>query len=360
VKQRDTEWLGGQGFQAAGGSKSAPELIGKKWLPSGVMQPFLINTDALKEIPPEMRFHRARDSRIYEAPLVITTRGLGEEGFFAAISSEDVVYTEEYYGISFPKEQEYVAHYLNGVLNSSLARYFLFLTASVWGVERDKIEPNDLLRFPLPVPAKDNEQLISLIVNMEKQLCFLQDKIARKEAKEQLDIAVFHLYDLSPAEQILVQDMKDYTIDLRMKREGSQALHRSGNKELEAYTSSFVNTLQPYFKVLNEVKVVADVFETTAPLQVIKFSMIPVSEQTSSIRVITGQVLDDVLSKIALQLPTKVADTVYTSRNLRLYVGNSFYIIKPSQSRYWSRSAALNDVDAVISELMKGTYASVR
>lgn len=360
IKQRDTEWLGGQGFQLASGSKPAPVLIGKKWLPSGVMQPFLINTDALEEIPPEMRFHRARDPRIYEAPLVVTTRGLGGEGFFAAFSSEDVVYTEEYYGISFPKEQEYFAHYLNGILNSSLARYFLFLTASVWGVERDKVEPNDLLRFPFPMPAKDNEQLISLIVNAEKRLCFLRDKIARKEAKEQLDGAVFHLYDLSPAEQILVQDTKDYTIDLRMERDESQALRRSENKELEAYTSSFVTALQPYFKTRNEVQIVADVFETTAPLQVIKFSMVPVSEQISSIRVIAGQALADVLGRIALQLPTKIADTVYTRRNLRLYIENAFYIIKPSQCRYWSRSAALNDVDMVISELMKGNYASVR
>ncbi len=50
----------------------------------------------------------------------------------------------------FLKQQESVAHYINGLLNSSLAAYFLFLTASVWGVERDKVEPNDLLRFPVP------------------------------------------------------------------------------------------------------------------------------------------------------------------------------------------------------------------
>ncbi|HVB74991.1 MAG TPA: N-6 DNA methylase, partial [Ktedonobacteraceae bacterium] len=144
VKKRTEEWLGGQGFQEAGGSKEAPALVGKKWLPSGVMQPYLLDPDELKEILPERRYHRPRDVRIYEAPLVITTRGLNADGFFSAFSPDDVVYTEEYYGISFPRKQEYLAQYLNGVLNSYLASYFLFLTASVWGVERDKVEPNDL------------------------------------------------------------------------------------------------------------------------------------------------------------------------------------------------------------------------
>ena len=171
IKERKEEWLGGQGFQQAGGSQEAPELIGKKWLPSGTMQPYLLEIAGLEEISTKMRFHRPRDSRIYEAPFVITTRGLGYDGFFSAFCHTDVVYTEEYYGISIPPQQEYSAHYLNGVLNSSLITYFLFLTASVWGVERDKIEPNDLRRIPLPLPSNDNQHIISLIVKLEEQLC---------------------------------------------------------------------------------------------------------------------------------------------------------------------------------------------
>lgn len=129
--RRTDEWFGGQGFQRASGSKEVAELVGKKWLPSGMMLPFEMDSNVLGEIPLEMRYLFPRDPRIYEAPLVVTTRGLGRDGFFAAFYSEDVVYTEEYYGISFPQQQESAAHYINGLLNSSLATYFLFLTASV-------------------------------------------------------------------------------------------------------------------------------------------------------------------------------------------------------------------------------------
>lgn len=361
VKMRNEEWLGGQGFQEAGGSQEAPGLIGKKLLPSGEMQPYLIETGGLEEISPQMRFHRPRDPRIYEAPLVVTTRGLGVNGFFSAFCPTDVVYTEEYYGISIPRQQEYSAHYLNGVLNSSLTTYFLFLTASVWGVERDKVEPNDLLRLPLPIPMQGNEHVISRIVTFEEQLRLTQNQATRAGIKEQLDKAVFDLYDLSEVERILVQDTLNFTIDLRMKGEKAKALDRPENEELKAYSLQLINTIQPFFRTLNEVVMEADIFETkTAPLQVIRFGVVSVPGRSPSIQVNSGQALDDVLGRIATQLPTTIADTVYTRRNLRIYVDNDYYIVKPSQRRYWSRYAALNDADTIILEQMKGNYASIR
>lgn len=359
VKKRQEEWLGGQGFRAHG-SQDASKLYGKKWLPSGRLQPYIIDPNLL-ELFPEQKVDRLRDPRIYEGPLVITTRGLGANGFFSAFCSTDLVYTEEYYGISFPQQQEYVAHYLNGILNSSLTNYFLFLTASVWGVERDKVEPNDLLRLPLPTLTKDNKYIVSLIVRLEEGLRLSRDHATRVELKRQLDDAVFDLYDLSSMERILVQDTLNFTIDLRMRGEASKALDRPENRELEAYSLQLVNTIQPFFRTLNEMMIVASIFETkAAPLQVVRFSVIPVYEPTPSTQIVAGQILDDVLERIAIQLPARISDTIYTRRNLRIYTGNDFYIVKPSQRRQWSRYAALNDADMVIAEQMKGNHASVR
>lgn len=366
LRVRNEEWFGGQGFRdikssEAQDSKKGSELIGKKWLPSGKMQQYLIETDKLEEITPDTRFGRPRDSRIYEAPLVVTTRGLGVNGFFSAFCPTDVVYTEQYYGISIPRQQEYSAHYLNGVLNSSLITYFLFLTSSVWGVERDKIEPNDLLRLPLPLPSNDNQHIISLLVELEEQLRMPQSQNTRAKLKEQLNKAVFDLYDLSAIERILVQDTLDFTIDLRMKGETSKALDRPENEDLMAYSLQLIDTLQLYFETLHEVVMIADIFETkTAPLQVIHFKLVTAPGRFPPIRVVTEQRLDDILEKIAAQLPARISDTVFTRRNLRIYESNSYYIIKPSQRRHWSRYAALNDADTILSEQMRSNHASIR
>ncbi len=131
--------------------------------------------------------------------------------------------------------------------------------------------------------------------------------------------------------------------------------------ELETYCHQFIQVLQPFFQTLREVTINAEIFETRkAPLQVIKFSLAPIAHNDLPIRVTEGQALEDVLERIALQLPAKLADTVYTRRNLRIYTQNAFFIVKPSQRRHWSRRAAIEDVDAIIAEQLKGNYASIR
>ena len=362
-KMRSEEWLGGQGLQQVSGSKQAresPELVGKYLLPSGEMQRYSIQAFELEKIVPGRKFHRSRDQHIYEAPLVVTKRGLSREGFFAAFCLDDVVYTEEYYGISFPRQQENAAHYINGLLNSSLATYFLFLTASVWGVERDKVEPNDLLRFPVPSFSQENEHIRS-ILELETTLRLSQDQMVRDNAKARLDSAVFDLYNLSEIERVLVEDTINFTIALRMRGEASRVSERPRLAELEIYCQQFIQVLQPYFQTLQEVTINAEIFEAKkAPLQVIKFNLAPIAYNALPIRVTQGQVLEEVLERIALQLPTKLADTVYTRRNLRIYTQNAFFIVKPSQRRQWSRRAAVEDVDAIIAEQLKRNYASVR
>ena len=105
----------------------------------------------------------------------------------------------------------------------------------------------------------------------------------------------------------------------------------------------------------------AEIFETRkAPLQVIKFSLVPIAHNTSPVRVTQGQALEDVLERIALQLPAKLADMVYTRRNLRIYTQNAFFIVKPSQRRQWSRRVSVEDVDVIIAEQFRGNYASIR
>jgi type I restriction-modification system DNA methylase subunit len=361
VKIRKDEWLGGQGFQEAGGTKEELKLVGKKWLPAGKMTPFIVDTSELGEIPAGKKFHRPRDPRIYEAPLVITPRGLGIEGFFASFSPTDIVYTEEYYGISFPARHEHYARYITGILNSSLANYFLFLTAATWGIERDEIKPNDLLRFPLPELTSANEQIIARIIEITQQLTMLHTPQNIAHRKAALDDAVFELYGLDDIERILVHDFLNFTLALRMKGAASGALERPSSTELETYGTQLINTIQPFFRTLNQSTVVADIFETRhAPLQVIRFSIVPVPGRTPGTQVVSGKPFEDVLEEIAAQLPAHITGTFHMRRHLRIYNGKDFYIIKPAQRRYWSRSAALNDADTILEEQMKRNYASVR
>ena len=59
-----------------------------------------------------------------------------------------------------------------------------------------------------------------------------------------------------------------------------------------------------------------------------------------------------VLDQMSLDLRATVAERLYLQQDLRVYDDQAFWILKPSQARLWSGTAALNDADAVLREHM--------
>ncbi|MEI3648409.1 MAG: N-6 DNA methylase [Dolichospermum lemmermannii FEM_B0920] len=342
------------GFKVGNQKYAIPEeLLGKKWLPSGNMPKYEIDAREL-EILPYSRLAESRNPQIYKAPLIIISEKVDSNGVCAAFSEEDIAYTNSYSGIAIQKKIVHLAHYLNGVINSSIASYFIFMTASSWGIERKKVMTQDLVKLPVPELNEDNERLVTQIIEIEGRLRQSPSKSVEKDLKKQLDKAVFDLYGLNDDERILVEDTTQITIDLYMNREKSAALKKPKASDLEAYTLSFMSVIEPFFDTLKERSIVADIFDiANTPLQVVKFSIAPYPGREQVVQTVQAEDLITVLKSIAKQLPPKLGDRVFTRRNLKVYVGENIYIIKPCQLRYWSRSAGLNDANDIISEQFK-------
>ena len=60
------------------------------------------------------------------------------------------------------------------------------------------------------------------------------------------------------------------------------------------------------------------------------------------------------------QVSSEVPPYLNERRQLRIYDENALFILKPSEVRYWTRTAGLNDGDAVLADhWIKGLHASV-
>jgi hypothetical protein len=349
------------GFMHGNRSQEVPQdLKGKKWLPSKVMPKYRIDTTTLDTLP-YSKLEAPRDYQAYKAPLLIVPEKVESAGIFSAFSSEDIVYTKSYYGLAISEDSEYLAHYLNGIINSSLTSYFLFMTASSWGVARKTLMMQDIARLPVPSPSEGNAHIVSQIVDLETRLIEHHNTSTYSNLKRQLDDAVFSLYGLDETERVLVKDAVSITIDLYMNREESAALQRPQSAELELYAMELISVIQSFLQTLNERTLIADVFDTErAPLQIVRFSLVSVPGRNPTIQTTQAQELKAVLNRIAEQLPQQIADRIYTRRDLRIYTGQDIYIIKPAQKRYWSRSAGLNDADLILSEHLRVNRAAIR
>ena len=340
--------------------KTPPEILGKKLLTSGNISEYEIDVKKLEKLS-YSRVEAPRDLNIYKAPLVIVSEKIQMKGVTAAFSNQDIVYTTSFTGISVSSKLAYIAHYINAIINSLIGSYFLFLTSSSWGIERNKLMTQDLSRLPIPQPNEENQNFVSQIIELEGQLRECRDKSIEIQLKKQLDEAVFDLYGLDEMERILVEDMVNMTINLYMVREESPVIKRPKSDELVQYAQSLMSVIKPFLQTLNQRTIVADVLDVgNAPLQVVKFSLVSTPGREEIIRVLPVQELETVLKSIAEQLSEEIADRIYTRRNLRIYVGEDIYIVKPAKRIHWTRSAGLNDADLILSEQLKANRDSIR
>ncbi len=349
------------GYMVGRQNNDVPENLRQmKCLTAGNMRRYQIKLEDLEILKYE-KLENPRNPEIYQAPLIIISEQIEPNGIIAAFSEENIIYARSYSGITFSKSSVNYAHYLNGIINSLVSSYFLFMTASSWGVERKKIMRQDLSYLPVPQPTEDNENFVSKIIAIEGQLRKDQKKLEEVQLKKQLDEAVFDLYSLDEMERILVEDMVNMTINLYMIREKSAVIKRPKNDELVQYAQSLISVIKPFLQTLNQRTIIADVLDVSnAPLQVVKFSLVSIPEREEIVRTLPVQELETVLKNIAEQLSQEIADKIYTRRNLRIYAGEDIYIVKPAKRIYWTRSAGLNDADIILSEQLKANRDSIR
>lgn len=316
--------------------------------------PFGLDPHSLPPLEDD-RMQWPRDAAIYRGPLLLISLGLGRSGLEAAFSEEAVVYSQRYYGVHAADEHCPWLECMNGILNSSLATYFLFLTSSEWGVERDSIPWIDIGRIPAPSPKiRGNAEARCLKRIVEKiRRSLRKGSSPPQDALSELDRAVFDLYGLDPDQRLLVQDMVSMTIDLYRKGEASAAKKPASHDDLAAYAATFTDVSNRFLSLGGDAKMIAEVFNVAAPLQIIKFRRVASSSAEPAVRQIQLPEMGALLEQIAKHLPPAERGILHVRRHLRVYGKGELYILKPNQRRYWTRSQALHDADAVLAEHMR-------
>jgi hypothetical protein len=343
-----------QGYIPGNRSTEVPsELHDLRCLAGGGMPPFEVVIDDLPYFEEEF-LERPRDPAIYRGPLLLCASSLHGNRILAAYCRDDLVYSLSQFGVSFARGKRTLASYLNAILNSSLATYFVFLSATKWGLEKYEILPNDILRLPIPDPERARVAHVEKIRELEREL---RNKARSGRYDEvlvaELDKAVFKLYGLDQFEEILVEDLVNHTIDLQRKHEQSRALSPATVKECRDYAKHVIDVIQPFFETRKKRRIVADVLDVDAPLRVVRFTIVATS-QNGRPSVATEKVADlsQVLHEVAKNLDEQIALGIHTRRHLRVYSGDSIYVLKPSQRRFWTRSAGLTDGDSMLKDLL--------
>ena len=356
----------GQGFKVKGfGQTKSPE--GYAELPvvtPNNFTPFRLQAGSLDRFTHET-LHRVRSRSIFRGPLLLCSKVGSDAGaqrgrYSAAVNDQDVLYSQGYFGISFARSERRFAYLLSGVLNSSLTAFQFALGGPAWGLERPTVEPHDLLSLRIPFIGDLEDAVIEAVVEAEMRAALSPDD---QNCLDQLDDTVFELYGLDRDERTLAKDSvaRARYLIFENRSERIQLVKGPDASTLRNYAGEVAQTVDAYLRARNERHLEAVIY----PTRLSKGDLATGVPGVTAVRFVMAEggpggdpvvregdptELNVLAALLRGQLDADIPPYLNERRQIRLYGADDLFILKPSEIRYWSRTAGLNDADVILAD----------
>lgn len=315
----------------------------------------------------------SRDStnfRAFELPqLIIKSSWTKQTARFRAVSvvsdlaTRGVICKQSYVSVSAEPGKEDMLEAACLLFNSKLAVYLLLLKSGRFAFYRTEPLVSDLLTLSLP-PVRDG-----ILEGLNRSF-------------KNVDERVREAFKLEDAEWALVEDLCEYTLpDYRgdASSPGYQPTSRKRNPPssrarpgMAEYCHFFMNVLRAGFG--EDKAICATVYHESGddhlPVRLVAIHLDLPGQELVRSESLSSEALCGRLSELAKTLRTdgRAGETNYMGRTTRIYsfvkLGGrrvpTVFLVKPDQQRYWTRSVALRDADAVTADIMTWRNATVK
>ena len=309
--------------------------------------------------------HRVRVPSLFDGPVLLCPKSPSgaatQRGRYrAAVSSVNVLYSQSFFGVSFVASEPRFAYLLAAILNSSVAVLQFAFGGPTWGLERPTVAPHDLLSLRIPFLHSIESGLVHAVLEVEKRAASAPHNPTVLAA---LDEAVFDLYDLEPEERILATDSVDRARELifQNRKERDELARPPDTVDLVEYAGQVVCTVNAYLRTqdtrhiealiyregLAEADLLAGIPGVTAVRLVLAAGgpgpkpVVRIGDRTD---------IEALAAMLQGRLETEIPPYLNERRQLRVYGDEDLFILKPRESRYWTRTAGLNDADTILAD----------
>ena len=316
------------------------------------------NLNSINDLTKIMHFRRLGDINAYINPHIVVKKGLEKNRVCASFIDENCAFRDGVYGFYTKNSNIDALYVLLAYFNSKFSTYYLFMTNSSYGIEREQIMMNEYLTIPINLNSIHYEKLINAgkeIIRRVKEQDFLINPYKEYDLKlfieENIDKTIYESLDLIESEIASINHIVDYDIDLFHKKEKSIALELTTFDQIKEYANIISSELNDFIEGQG-------IFVNITIYDINKFSpliMIKIShEQTIKDISISPEKLDDELSRLDKYLWEKSSTNIYFKKNLNFKNNDDIYIIRPNQKKFWTHSMAFNDAHDLIFEILNG------
>jgi len=366
-------WIIGQGFQPASRGELADEDFEPKYSEPVARLPHLESRYFRKWVLPEVTakpFGNAPLRRTgfedgFDGPHVLLLQGLEQATgrLQAAYTKQSLTFRHSIQALC-PRRADRLApnemKLLTAVLNSRLTAWFLFHEAANPAAERPKVHERELLQLPFESfeeleERTDRRRAAETIVELVDQLLrerdevFQQSKVEAAEAR--IDRLVYRYYGLSENEVAVVEETLDHVVpSVQPRRNHEPPLWRpSREDDWRCYYDTLSRALEEW--LVAGTSVGGRIEGDNGDLVVLRLWMRESREEGELIVAAGERQLKAVLKRLRKALHNGGQGSFQFVPDLRVFLDDELFLVKPRAIRYWLRSAALDDADAIAGHL---------
>ena len=364
----NNHWIVGQGFKPAKKERleapdyettMSPAIGSLRFLDAGDFRILSPDVTTLKTPRPNA-VHRRGFERGFHGPRVLILQGAAQTRLRACYTEESFCFQDAIQAVVVGEHERADAKLLTTVLNSTLMFWFAFHSTSSIGAERPQVHQEQLLALPFPSPKDLPEMKRALAAS--KALTDLADEVAKKLNNpnlapdvlagflKRIDRLVFEFFCLSEQEILLVEDTIKYIVPaIQPRRATFPTIWQSTNeRDRREYARVLISAVSDWMKP--DTRINATLVARNDDLAIIRLRQGLPGKRRGYVEERDNPV-GDVLAGISRDIDGDLPGNLQQTPDLRVYVGEDMYLVKPNRKRFWMRSSALVDAERIAIDL---------
>ena len=333
-------------------------------------------------------FHRARDPRLYQPPVVLINKGFSRFAF----SDFPIFYQDTITGFSAEQKDESLLRFFVAFVKSPLSQYFVFHTAGALGTERDEVRVHELMRLPFPLPDSPNthKDANSIVEEVATRMKKLQAEVTAEyeeaESTEEFELAfqslaesrsqrveqlqkeleplVYKYFKLTRNEITYIEDTCNVIVPSATPTTPSKPTETTEHtepKERKLYADLLCKTLNKWAKADQPNKGDPPFYFTSEIACFEEMGMVLLTLGQSDSAVPPREVEANGQLQKAVNRITNSSNYVQGSfkflRGKMLAQGKKIHILKQDMRAHWLRTTALNDADQIFHAIVSSPKA---
>jgi hypothetical protein len=359
----NTSFLVGQGIMIGGGDQNdISSFIGRDFIDTkSDIHPFYIKK-ILKKWKTKI-VHRPRNIKLFEAPYLLITGGLSNNlQACTAIGYSDAIFKSSLTAIKTEKDNITILKILNGYFNSSLFAYYILLTGSSTGSEREEAHDSEKWSFPFIENLNISGKVSNIEENFKKYFEEYENILSatKVDFREKLDKLLVDLnkeilksFDIDELESALVEYAVDINIPLTMRHNGYEKKILSALPFKDSFLEDYIHIFLTRFKTSFRNKhLKASVWHTNYILG-IYFHVVPDNSIDTQLIEWQEKTEPEFLKKIYSLGSERITEKLFIQKDIRGFEKDGFYIIKPNEKKLWHKAIGYIDVNDFADAILK-------